>query len=207
MGHDFHGEHVPHLLAGAAPSYDRRYRTLLFAFLAFRNLQTWHVSRPRATRPQSSAKENSARLEEGWPALHVGNAREAARRRKRVLDESRRKEERSRALDLLTWAALAEGATTHALAYLRQIKQPELARQLTRALALDAAGEAAQAQSYSLRALASEPSDTSASLVARSLSSLGQHDEAAPLLNEFLWRNPSTAASVRELLIQTRAVS
>ncbi|WP_194863248.1 hypothetical protein [Myxococcus sp. AB036A] len=42
--------------------------TLLFAFLAFRNLQTWHSSRPRAARPQSSAKENSARLEEGGGA-------------------------------------------------------------------------------------------------------------------------------------------
>ncbi len=198
---------VAGLVAVGAAHYEFAYMALLFGYLAFRNLQAWRSARPRPARPQASASENAARLQQGWDALHAGNEREAARFGKQVLDESRRNEERAKALDLLAWAALAEGATTHALAYLRQVEPPESARALTWALALDEDGASAQALPYSLQALSAEPSDTSASLAARLLISQGRHDEAARILTEFPWRNPSAADSIAALLVQARAAS
>jgi Zn-dependent protease len=161
-----------------------RYIAVFFGFLAFMSLQRW-TKAPKAA-PTESPAVTGGWVKEGWAALQSGWDVEAARLETRAFDAARNDAARGEALDLLAWAALAQGSASHALSHLRRV--PEARRRaLTWALALEADERAAEALPHAQEALAREPTDASAAVLVRVLLALGRTDEAAQVVSGRSW--------------------
>jgi Zn-dependent protease len=173
---------------------------VLFALFAVQNFQAWSAQRrarqPGPQGPNDSPAERQRWVDQGWAALRGGDERSALQLGMRAVEVARDDRLAAHALDLVAWASLAAGQPAQALAVLERVPAPSR-RAFSWAMALDAAGQPAEALSHARLALSAEPTDAVAALAARLLIETGDVAGASVLVTGRSWGNPGIARSMR----------
>ena len=163
------------------------YLAVFFAFLGVLNLQP---ERGLAAQKPRRKSEIEGELAQGWAALSAGDEHQAEHFARSAVTSAQTPEALNRARDLLAWVLLAQADGSGALRQLEQVRPAEAARALSWALAYESIDAPDRALPYARRALAEEPSLTSAKLAFRLALVQGEPAFAAQVAQGFAWPNP-----------------
>ncbi|MGQ0508366.1 MAG: TPR end-of-group domain-containing protein, partial [Myxococcaceae bacterium] len=163
------------------------FASVMFGFLAVRSGLAFNQVGKIDPPPTPTSEHKTDPLERGWAALSAGDDADAERAARQIITSTEELEPRNRAFDLLAWVDLARGNPSSALRQLDRVRPSHQIRALTQALALEATGDQVRALPAARAAHAKEPSESTASLTVRLLTSAGEFDEAEKIAEEFRW--------------------